>query len=161
MIVFVIILLFIIFIWFFYNNSDYNFENNWDFPFKRKDFLLNVPEKNFFENIKKIIPDSYIVLPQILLSSIVLVNSKKNFWAYQNKINRKTIDFVIFEKQYLRPILAVEYDGKTHKLENRKQRDDFVDNVLNKCNIPCVHITHKDTSYFHDVNKEILNHLKC
>lgn len=162
-----IIIILIIIIWitffFFYNKSPNDIDESWDLPlelpFKRKDFLLNVPERKFFENIQKIIPNHYVVFPQILLSNIVSVDSEKqDFWANQNKINRKTIDFIIFEKQYLKPILAIEYDWGTHKLESRKQRDDFVDDVLGKCGIKCIHVKHKDTTNFDDINREILEH---
>ena len=56
-------------------------------PFKRKDFLLNIPERKFFENLQKNIPNDYVIFPQILMSTIVSVkSSKKEFWKYQNKM---------------------------------------------------------------------------
>ena len=67
----------------------------------------------------------------MLLSSIVKVtSSRKTFWKRQNKINRKTIDFVIFSDKYVIPIAAIEYDGSTHNRTDRIQRDELVNSIL-------------------------------
>ncbi len=125
-------------------------------PFKRKDFLLNIAERQFFEGLQKIIPDEYMAFPQMVLSNIVqAVSTRKEFWAYQNRINRKTIDFVIFEKQYLKPIIAIEYDGKTHNREDRRERDSFVDTVLNSAGIRSVHIKHEKDIDFEELKNKI------
>ncbi len=125
-------------------------------PFKRKDFLLNIPERKFFESLQHIIPAEYVVFPQIVLSNIVKVSSsRKEFWTYQNKINRKTIDFVIFEKQYLKPIVAIEYDGKTHNRSDRQERDAFVNRVLESVGIKSLHIRHQENINFEDIKNKI------
>lgn len=125
-------------------------------PFKRKDFLLNISEREFFESLQQIIPAEYVVFPQVVLSSIVKVNSsRKKFWTYQNKINRKTIDFVIFEKQYLKPIVAIEYDGKTHNRSDRQKRDKFVNRVLELVGIKSLHIKHQKNINFEEVKNKI------
>ena len=129
-----------------------------EYLYKRKDFLLNIPERRFFEELQKIIPNEYVVFPQVLLSSIVGVSSPKNeFWKYHNKINRKTIDFVIFEKQYLKPIIAIEYDGKTHNRKDRQDRDEFVNEVLKMSGIKSLHIKHQKNLNFDEIGKNINN----
>lgn len=125
-------------------------------PFKRKDFLLNIPERKFFESLQQIIPAEYVVFPQIVLSNIVKVSSsRKEFWTYQNKINRKTIDFVIFEKQYLKPVIGIEYDGKTHNRKDRQERDEFVNRVLESAGIKSLHIKHQKNINFEEVKNKI------
>ncbi|MBN1971030.1 MAG: DUF2726 domain-containing protein [Candidatus Delongbacteria bacterium] len=101
------------------------------FPFEKKESLLNDSERKFFENLQQIIPPGYIVFPQVSLKSIVKVrSSKQEFQSYHNKISKKVIDFVIFEKQFLKPVVAIEYDGKTHSITDRQDRDNFVNNVF-------------------------------
>lgn len=125
------------------------FSKRWDYsqtdilPYKRKEYLLNIPERKFFEQIQSILPEEYVIYPQVLLSSIIWVHGdKKSFRKRQNKINRKTIDFVIFERQYLKPIWAIEYDGKTHQKPDRAERDSFVDEVLQSAWISIHHHKH-------------------
>lgn len=126
------------------------------FPFKKKEFLLNVPERKFFEELKKIIPENYVVFPQVQLSSIVnVVCNRMNFWKYQNKINRKNIDFVIFEKPYYKPLIAIEYDGKTHDQPVRAERDLFVAKVLDSAGVKNFHVKHKQTINFEEIKDKI------
>ena len=122
------------------------------FPYKKKQFLLSVPERKVFEFLCTAIPSKYVVFPQVVLSNIINVNdSSGDFWRYHNKINRKTIDLVIFEKEYLVPVLAIEYDGATHNRTERKERDTFVDNALKASGINILHIKHEK-----DINLENL-----
>jgi very-short-patch-repair endonuclease len=90
-----------------------------------------------------------MVVPQVPLNSILSVKSKRSkpkweFWRHENKINKKVIDFVIFDEKYCRPLMAIEYDGKTHERRNRQERDRFVDNVLNENGIECKHLKHNN-----------------
>jgi len=154
LILLIILIIFVIF----YEKIVLFLKEDQKFLYKRKDFLLNIPERKFFEELQKIIPNEYVVFPQVLLSSIVKVNSsKKEFWKYQNKINRKTVDFVIFEKQYLKPIVAIEYDGKTHDKNDRKNRDNFINRVLEVSGIKILHIKHQENIDFEVVKTNINN----
>lgn len=143
------------------NRCEYNapltiLEENNSSHFKKKDFLLNVPERKFFEWLQNIIPSGYVVFPQIVLSNIVQVSSAREyFWTYQNKINRKTIDFVIFETQYLKPVIAIEYDWKTHERADRKKRDKFVDEVVSSVWMKIIHIKHQTNVDLRSLKREI------
>jgi very-short-patch-repair endonuclease len=129
--------------------------------FVKKDYLLNIPERNFFELLQKLLPVEYVCYPQINLRSIVKVNSsRKLFQSYQNSIDRKIIDFVIFRKQYLEPTMVIEYDGSTHNLEKRIDRDNKVDNVLKTAGINYIHVHHGDANLENFINNEILTKLK-
>ena len=125
-------------------------------PFKRKGFLMNIPERKFFEELQSIIPDNHVIFPQMLLSNIVSVtSSRKDFWKYQNKINRKTIDYVIFEKPFFKPVLAIEYDGKTHDKPVRVKRDIKVKNILDSAGIKNFHVKHEKNINFEEIKNKI------
>lgn len=125
-------------------------------PYKRKDFLLTTPERNFFEGLQQIIPNNYVVFPQIVLSAIVNTTATgKEFHGYRSKINKKTVDFVIFEKQYLKPIIVIEYDDKTHYRKNRQIRDSFVDRVLKASEIDIIHIKYQQNINFEEMKNKI------
>lgn len=125
-------------------------------PFQKKEYLLNIPERDFFENLQNKLPTEYTIYPQISLNSIIQVSIKwKEFWNYHNKINRKILDFVIFEKKYLHPIIAIEYDWKTHNREDRKERDLFVDQALEAAWIPIIHVKHQSKIDYPTIMNEI------
>lgn len=129
--------------------------------FVKKNYLLNIPERNFFELLQKLLPVEYVCYPQVVLSNIISVKTDKaNFWRYQNSINRKIVDFVIFKKPDLEPVLAIEYDGHTHNRQDRIQRDNKVDNVLKTAGINFFHIHHGDKDLENVINTEILTKLK-
>ncbi len=128
--------------------------------FKRRNYLLNIPERRFFEEVQQIIPAGYVIYPQMLLSKIVRVNSsREEFWSYHNRINRKTVDFVIFERRYLRPVMAIEYDGSTHNRIDRIERDEFVDSVLSSVGIKILHVKHRNYINFEELKNTISQHL--
>ncbi|MFH0854400.1 MAG: DUF2726 domain-containing protein [bacterium] len=160
---FVIIIIVAIIFYFFkdkilsYSDEDQDdYYSDKQYLYKKKEFLLNIPERKFFDELQRIIPDNYVVFPQIVLSSIVSVNSsKQKFWTYQNKINRKTIDFVIFERPYYKPVLAIEYDGKTHNYPNRIERDINVSKILDKSGIKNFHVRHQEYINFEEIKNKI------
>jgi very-short-patch-repair endonuclease len=132
-----------------------------DNVFFKKDYFITVVERDFFDLLQRLLPTEYICYPQIVLSAIVSVKtSKDNFWKYQNSINRKIIDFVIFKKSNLEPVLAIEYDDSSHNLEKRIERDNKVDNVLKTAGISYIHVHHSGTDLENMINTEILTKLK-
>jgi len=132
------------------------------YPFRKKDFLLNISERKLFEALLQRMPINYVIYPQIKLNSIVQFSGEnKLFRGYQNKIDRKTLDFVIFEKKYLKPILAIEYDGPTHSRKDRKTNDNFKNNVLAKAGIKLIRIKHsRNLDLDNIINTEILPSLQ-
>ena len=156
--IFIIIITMIGILFYSYKNKIYSFleSSKKGLPFKRKEFLMNIPERKFFKELQKIIPNNYIAFPQVLLSSIVRVtSSRKDFWKYHNKINRKTIDYVIFEKPYFKPVLVIEYDGKTHDKPDRIERDIKVKNILNSSGIKNFHTKHQKNINFEEIKNKI------
>ncbi len=132
------------------------FSEEQQYPFKKKDYLLNIPERQFFDEIKKIVPATHIVFPQIQLSAILKVDAARNkFWTYQNKINRKTVDFVIFELPYYKPILGIEYDGRTHEREDRVTRDNNVNEMLKAAGIKSLHVKHEASINYVELKTKI------
>ncbi len=125
-------------------------------PYKKREYLLSIPEKKFYEQLKQIISGRHEIFPQVLLSKILKVKaSRGNYWKYFNKINRKTVDFVIFQKPNLNPVLVIEYDGKNHLREKRKLRDAFVDNALKSAGIKVLHITHRKNIDIDKVEQQV------
>jgi very-short-patch-repair endonuclease len=47
-----------------------------------------------------------------------------------NKIRSKHIDFLLCDSERLQPLLILELDDYSHERDDRKKRDEFVDNVL-------------------------------
>ena len=46
--------------------------------------------------------------------------------SYFRRISQKHIDFLICEKESLKPVLGIELDDRSHQREDRQKRDEFV-----------------------------------
>lgn len=107
-------------------------------PYKKKSFLLTKTEYNFDRILTEIVADKYYIGRQVPLSSIVEVTS--SYKPYRSKIDKKTIDFVLFNKAGYTPHLAIELDDPSHLRWDRIERDEFVHDVLKKADIRLIRI---------------------
>lgn len=123
------------------------------FPYEKKERLTTKAESEFFNILQQVVSDSYYIVPQVKLSSIISVSvNGKEYQKYLNKIDRKTVDFVLFNKQFS-PIMVIELDDHSHDRESRKRRDNFVNELMEKTNLKIIHIK---TSYSYNA-EEIRN----
>lgn len=107
------------------------------FPYKRRNFLTQ-NELSYFKKIEDEYKDKYYIIPQVSISSIVDVDLPKNFYAYKgyrSKIDKKTIDFVLFNKETFQPEIAIELDDSSHFRKDRQERDEFVNKLFEQVGI--------------------------
>lgn len=84
---------------------------------------------------------NYYVFPQVNLDKIIYANGQHSYRnPYYNKIDRKSVDYVLFDKVNISPVLAIELDDYTHQRADRQARDGFVDRVFDRCGIPILRI---------------------
>lgn len=124
--------------------------NTGKLPFIKKINTLSESEKVFFRFLENLstIKDNYYIFPQLSISKLVTlpINLKRNY-ALINKIDRKSVDFVLFDKNTLNPIVAIELDGASHNAIDRQERDEFVDKVFESAGVRLVHINRNDNGY--------------
>lgn len=105
-------------------------------------------ERNFFNILQDVVADRYYIIPQVALDSIIEVNKYEvRAWKYKNRIDRKRLDFVLFDKEHFTPHLVIELDDVSHALPLREERDHFIDAILDKVGLRIEHIK---TSYSYD-----------
>ena len=126
-----------------------------DLPYKRRKYLMNIPEKKFFKKLNAVMPDGYVAFPQISLNAILDTKSSDEYMKYQNKINRKIVDFVVFKEPKYIPQLIREYDGKNHKRKDRRKRDEFLDKALKSAGLEIIHFSHRKNFSEEDVGKSL------
>ena len=140
-IVFIVIIFFVIAAKYFSSS-----EKESKLPYLKKKYFLTITERKFFEILREALANKYYVFPQINLNNLISVKKgEKDRIKYFNKINRKSIDFVIVEKNYLSPLLAIELDDSSHNLEKRMKRDDFVEKALKDAEIPLLRLKAKQS----------------
>ncbi|HBH71425.1 MAG: Topoisomerase DNA binding C4 zinc finger domain protein [Parcubacteria group bacterium GW2011_GWC1_42_11] len=118
-----------------------NEKDEW-LPYSKKTWLLTRAEREFLSVLERAVDGKYYIFPQLALDKIVMLEGKGSLrGGYRNKIDQKSVDFVLFDKQNISPVLVIELDDYTHQRPERQVRDGFVDRVLNQCGIPILHIT--------------------
>lgn len=114
-------------------------------------------ECDFFFILNEIASDRYFIFPQIHLSA--MLNGKiegQNSTAAFNHIDRKSVDYVLCDKQTLKPIYAVELDDYTHNYSNRKERDIEVEHIFQDAGILLVRFNNYKTLSKNDIANKFI-----
>lgn len=102
--------------------------------------LLTDAERRFFDILEGVIPRYCYLLAQVRLANLVRVRpGSASFWKDFSPIGMKCVDFVVVQRDSMRPLLVVELDDRSHGKTGRRQRDQFVDEVLASVSIPILH----------------------
>jgi hypothetical protein len=111
-----------------------------------RDSFLSNAEVIFYHVIRTVVGERAQVLSKVSLGDIFYVKSSdaSKYRIYTNKIDRKHVDFLLCNPQAMRPFLGIELDDKSHNRDDRKERDQFVDQVFAAAGIPllCVAVKH-------------------
>ena len=112
-------------------------------PFLIANSLLTKAEMNFYQVLKNVIDnEKQIICPKVRMIDVLWTKTYRveNKLTFINKVNRKHFDFVICDKETLKPIMAIELDDKSHEEEARKERDEFVDALFTDLKFKVIHI---------------------
>ena len=127
------------------------------FPYLKKFNLMTSAEHDFFKVLAQILDDRFYIIPQVHLSEIILVNKYEKYYkTYLSKIDKKSVDYVVFNKDSFAPLLVIELDDSSHNLEKRMERDKFVEQLLDHIKLPLLRYRNQSS---YDSNK-ILNDIK-
>ena len=110
-------------------------------PYKKKDYLLSVAEKSFYRILSQITDKHNVLLfAKVRLEDLLWIPwGTDNRFGLRNRIKSRHIDFVICDKENVRPLLVIELDDNSHKREDRIERDYNVDRILNDAGLPILH----------------------
>ena len=114
-----------------------------EYPYHQVDDFITPAELNFFFNLKSVIGDSAQIFSKVKLSDLFYAKTGdfgKNR-SYNNRIDRKHVDFLLCDPKTLKPILGIELDDKSHQRADRQERDDFVNNVFRVTKLPLMHVS--------------------
>jgi hypothetical protein len=131
------------------------------YKYTRKDFLISRPEHEFIDILFEILGDKYYIftqvhLPTILDHKVVGQNWKGAF----SHINGKSVDFVVCDKAYIKPLLAIELDDKSHEREDRIERDGVVEQMLKEAGMPLLRFGNNGSFNKDEINRIVLEKLK-
>lgn len=111
------------------------------YRYARKQFFLTRAEHECYDALIAAVGDKYHVFAQVHLPTILDNKVKGQDWrAALAHINRKSVDFVLCDKAYISPKLAIELDDKSHERPDRQERDQEVERILNDAGVPLLRL---------------------
>lgn len=108
----------------------------------RKNYVMTRAESDMFRRLEHIAGEKYYVFPQIHLSSLLNHAVNGQDWrAALAKIQRKSVDFVLVNRETMVTSYAIELDDKTHDSSaSRIARDELVNEIFLDAGIPLVRL---------------------
>ena len=130
------------------------------YKYTRKDFLISRPEHEFFDILVEILGSKYHIFTQVHLPTILDHKIKGQTWkAAFSHINGKSVDFVICDKSYIKPLLAIELDDKSHDRLGRIERDSEVERMLQEAGMPLLRFGNNGSFDKEEIKRLVLEKL--
>ncbi len=132
--------------------------NKIPYHYKRRDFLMSRAEHEFFDVLVEAVKAQYYIFPQVHLATILDHKVVGQNWkgAFRH-IDEKSVDFVLCDKAYIKPLLAIELDDRTHENDNRKERDGVVESILKEAGLPLLRFENHGHFDKADITQRIAN----
>ena len=111
------------------------------YQYKKKSFFMTRAEHEFYDVLAKAVGNDYLIFAQVHLPT--LLDNKvvgQNWRGAFKHISEKSVDFVLCDKAYISPKLAIELDDKTHERPDRQDRDHEVERILQGSELPLLRI---------------------
>lgn len=139
-------------------------KRNW--PYLKKDSLLTEAERKFYFALTEILGNGYMIFSKVRMADLLYLPKMSNsdFYHYQNKIQSKHVDFLICDKENIKPLLAIELDDSSHSKFNRILRDELVDKIFESAKLSIIHIRTASSYSSEDLLQKIgvcLTEKKC
>lgn len=111
------------------------------YDYKQKNFFMTRAEHLCYDALVTAVGDKYHIFAQVHLPSIIDNKVVGQNWkgAFRH-INQKSVDFVLCDKSYISPKLAIELDDRTHERQDRKDRDTEVERILEDAGLPLLRL---------------------
>mgnify|MGYP001615794961 CR=1 FL=1 len=163
--IFIIWLAVKLFKFFFRREDDYQFPENRQeeqeegkLPYHRKDYLLTLTEKKFYDVLKRVAEKNNLVIQsKVRLEDLIEVDKQEyNQWKWRGHIRSYHIDFTLCDKQTLRLLIAIELDDYFHSRPDRQKRDSFVERALESAGLPLLRFTVKSFYDENEISNQIL-----
>lgn len=126
------------------------------YDYKRRNFFLSRAEHECYDALVQAVGQEYIVFAQVHLPTLLEHKVVGQNWngAFRH-VSQKSVDFVLCDKAYISPKLAIELDDKSHERSDRQDRDREVERILKGAGMPLLRIQNHRTFNSQDLDQKI------
>ena len=110
--------------------------------YQRRGPLFSPAELSFFNVLERAVDNRARIYAKVRLGDLVAVRegiSGRRFWQAFNAVACKHVDYVLCDRQSHQVLGVIELDDRSHEREERRERDEFVDAVMQSAGIPILH----------------------
>jgi hypothetical protein len=104
--------------------------------YRLRDNFMSPAEVSFFHVLHRVIDGRALIFPKVRLGDLIYAPKQEQQYAALQRINRKHVDFVLCDPRTLQPIAVIELDDRSHRREDRIDRDAFVESVFTGIGLP-------------------------
>lgn len=122
------------------------------YVYTRKQSVMTSSEAVFYKRLQAIVNGKYIIFPQIHLSALGSNRTQGRYrMAGFQRINRRSVDYILVDPDTLQTVYAVELDDSTHDTEKGRAVDALKSEILRQINIPLVRFRNTQTLSDEDI----------
>jgi hypothetical protein len=105
-----------------------------------RESVLSIAETRFYQVLTEVVGTKFLILVKPRLLDLFEIGSGEGYQAAKNRISQKHVDFLLCDPITIEPILGVELDDKSHQQSDRKERDEFINNLFTHTGLKVLHI---------------------
>jgi len=113
------------------------------YPYTKADSLFTAAERSFLGVLQQAVGDQFAIFGKVRIADIAKVKNIPDRSARQratNKITSKHLDFVLCDQEKMSFVCGIELNDKSHQRQGRQDRDNFVENLCKKIELPLITI---------------------
>ncbi len=131
------------------------------YSYQSKQWFMSKSEHDTFDALVQSIGNDYHIFPQVKLDKILdwKGNGKSTMYAMRH-INQKSVDYLLCDKKYINPRLAIELDDSTHERNDRQERDAEVQAIFKEAKFPLLRITRSDIASIESLKQKVTSAIK-
>jgi len=106
-------------------------------PYAKNRYLLSKAEKSFYLVLRQAVPTDHAIFPKVRVADVLHVRKGASHrQRFVNQITSKHFDFLICDRQWLEPRMAIELDDASHQRSDRSARDRFLVEATSAAGLP-------------------------
>jgi hypothetical protein len=124
-------------------------------PYRLRDDFVSVAELSFYKVLQLTVGDRAVICPKVRLGDIFYVNNSDKRQAYENRIARKHVDYLLCSIETLKPLAGIELDDSSHNNAKRVERDRFVDDLFQTASLPLIRFQNQRSYVVSEVSAKL------
>lgn len=109
-------------------------------PYRLRDDFLSPAEFSFYKVLLSLVDARLTIQSKVRLADVFFVARRKERGVFFNRISQKHLDFLVCDSVTMKPIFGIELDDSSHKRNDRRGRDEFIENVCQSAGLPLLRV---------------------